>query len=193
MFAEDIAWFFAFATCLPNIIWSLLTIISYLKHKPPGHQSVYDIVAIDVLHVTLVTGCVFCIVPMISLTESFQVHSKEIEWLVMFLTIVFEFSFACNVISIGCGSIVRILCIIDISLVEDNVGEARVGPWLKLVSIIVASFYTGIEIATGDFCSGAPYNFMIKENVPAGKPDTFSLLNQTIYDLLITLIEFQVL
>jgi len=169
MTVEDIVWFLAFGLCLPNVVWSLLTIISYLKHKPPGHQSVYDIVAIDVLYISLLTGCVYCIIPMISLTDVFEIYFKDKSSPVTLLSIIFEFSFACNVTSIGCGSLVRIFCIIDISLVEDSLDDAMVGPWLILVSIIVAMIYICLVAVSGDLNTGIPFNFMSRQNVPAGK------------------------
>jgi hypothetical protein len=57
----DIFWILIFSIVLAVSIWSHGLIISYIEDKPPGRQSIYDVIARDTFRVIRVFGSMYCL------------------------------------------------------------------------------------------------------------------------------------
>ncbi len=57
----DIFWIFIFSIVLAVSIWSHGLIISYIEDKPPGRQSIYDVIARDTFRVIRGFGSMYCL------------------------------------------------------------------------------------------------------------------------------------
>ncbi len=140
---EDFAWIAAFLLlffCLNSINY---LIVSSIKEKPLGQQSVFDIAIKDTFLTSKLFGSYACLICVFARFERFRQLLTEIPILATFLSFAYSFAFICLCVNAGCLCIIRILCIVKLSFVEETVGEFRV----RLISI-TSTLILGITVPT---------------------------------------------
>ncbi len=68
----------------------------------------------------------------------------------------------------GSLAIVRLLCIIDITLVENKIGQFGVRTTAITFVILVSLTVCGALIVTGDIATGAAFNLVTNQSVSLG-------------------------
>ena len=81
---------------------------------------------------------------------------------------IFEFSSSSASFNIGCVCFVRILCMINITFVEETLGENLVRLTLAISTFLVGFVMSGLEIFTGDMTTGVPFNLLTGNQTSTG-------------------------
>ncbi len=119
----NFVWLLAFSFLLVCISILYLIMRNYLSNIPSGSQSLYHNLARNTLSFHQITGTIYCITA-ISSRFDFVSDFLSLNMVVnVSVSILYEFSYITSSISLGCLAIIRLLCLVNISLMEETVGE----------------------------------------------------------------------
>lgn len=165
----DIVWSAAFLllTLIINVIHVYLR--CYIRDKPMGMKSLHDSVFKDTIILTQMCSSTFCLVAVLSRFESVRYMFGQIPLLLTAVCVVYVFAFISVGVNNGCICIVRILCIFNMTFMEEDLGE-RLVRILTVGSTMVASGIACIIFfVNDDINSGTPMSLLTNSSVPTGE------------------------
>ena len=169
MEVEDSCWIFAFVLLFVSLNVINYLIVSSINGKPFGQQSVFDISIKDTLLATKLYGSFACLVCIFVRFASFRQLLSENPILTTILSFFYSFAFICLCVNVGCLCIIRILCIVKLSFVEETVGEFRIrlisSTFTLVLAITVPTFYA----ICGDIYTGYSIALLTMQILPPGK------------------------
>jgi hypothetical protein len=81
---------------------------------------------------------------------------------------VYEFAFSTVCINIALTCLVRILCLINLTFVEESVGENRLRTFLAAATLVGGMGVVTTEIMSGDILAGLSFNLLTGNQTVAG-------------------------
>ena len=172
-------WLIAFSVLLLklNILCSLIT--KYIDDKPLGHQSLYDVVLRDNLNIAKLYGTTYCLLAILSRFNCLTETLGQNLLLGNIACLFYSFTFTATCVNLGCMCIIRTLCLINISWMEENLGEMCIRFTLMFITLIISITACTIQIISGDITTGTIYILLTGQTVPVGKSQTLQNLNLT--------------
>ena len=156
----DIMWISSFITLLISLHLSNKFVVKSLKSKPLGKQTIFDIAIIDT----------FCAMKFYGTVACFMCISARFDWIrnvfiknKILLTIVcstYSFGFTCLCISASCLFIIRIFCILNLTFLEETVGENKVRLISNFFVVLTGMVVTFVFNVTEEVNSGSPVVLM---------------------------------
>ena len=170
----SVIWIFAFSFLLTSlsILYSLIR--RYLDDYPEGSKSIYHVVARITIFIFQTTGSVYCILAIVSkLNYLLDILNSDIIG-PLSVTLLYEFSFFSSCISLGCIILIRLMCLINITFMEETIGEFGIILIHFSTTFICGVVLCGILVLTGDILTVTAHNLMTRNAVPMGNNIPFS-------------------
>lgn len=171
---------FAWLCCFVHILLSL-NVINYLivnsiRDKPLGRQSVFDLASKDTFFALKFNGSVECLLCILARFATFRDILEENPILLTSLCSIYSFAFVCLCINAGFLCIIRILCIVNMTLIEETLGEFRIRLISSVLTLISGLTVASLFVVFGDVNTGSPIALLTMQIVHPGKI-TFKLYN----------------
>ena len=165
-------WLIAFSVLLLllNILYSLIT--KYIDDKPLGHQSLYDVVLRDTLNITKLFGNIYCLLAILSRFQCFtETLGQNLLWSTI-ACLFCSFTLTATCVNLGCMCIIRTICLINISWIEENLSEMCIRFTLMFITLIISIATCTIQLVSGDIRTGTAYILLTGQVVPVGNRQT---------------------
>lgn len=169
MEVTSILWILAFSFLLLFINTFYPEIRHFLANQPPGSKSVYHIVAKNTLLINQVTGTIYCLYSILSRFDCIVDFLNSDMKVCVLISLVYEFAFSTTALSLGAMAMIRLLCLINISLMEETIGEFSIRVLHFGFTIIFSIVSCGVLFASGDILLTPVYNLMTGQANPTGK------------------------
>ena len=168
MEANDIFCLLSFTILLYiiNIVHHL--ICQSIKEKALGCQSIYDCAMHDTFLVMRCYSTFICLIYILSRFELIKEIFIQNNTLLTAVCLCYSFGFTCQCINAGCVCIIRILCLAQMSFMDETVGEFMV----RLISLAI-TFTTGFGATlafflAGESTSGSLFTILTDQVRPSG-------------------------
>ena len=168
----DFIWLCCFVIILVSLNVINYFIVSSIRDKPLGRQSAFDLLSKDTFFALKCNGSVGCLICIFARFDSFRQILSENPILVTCFCSVYSFTFICLCISAGCICIIRILCIVNMNLVEETLGEFRIRLISSVLTVFSGVTVTCIFVIFGDVETGSPIALLTMHVVQPGKNST---------------------
>jgi len=112
---------FSFLLLCISILYPLMR--HYLSNIPSGSQSLYHNLARNTLSFHQMTGTIYCVSVITSRFDFILDFVSSNLVVIVSICIIYEFAYITSSISLGCLAIIRLLCLLNISFMEETVGE----------------------------------------------------------------------
>ena len=168
MEAIDLVWVTAFAFLL--IVLHLLNylIVGSLRCKALGSQSIFDLALQDTFFVVKCYGTMACTFCILGRFVWFRILLTNTEILLIIFCSVYVFGLICLCVNGACICIIQTLCVKNMTLVSETIGECRV----RLISAAVTffcGFFASLTCIIGeDIESGSQITLLTSESLPSG-------------------------
>ncbi len=133
----NFAWILVFLFNLVCINILYPTMRHYISNLSSGSVSVYHIIARKTLISHQMTGTIFCISAITSRFDFASDYLSSNFVVIVSVCTVYEFAFITANISLGCLAIIRLLCLVNISWIEESIGELLTSLIHLAISIII--------------------------------------------------------
>lgn len=165
----NLAWQIAFLVATLSMLGAYKIIIEYICEKPPGLQSLFDPNLKDFLRINRLVATSFCIVAIVSRTESVATKIRENPVALYVVCFVYDFAIVAGGTNAFCICAIRILCLIKMSLLE-SFGEVTLRTFCIMSSFVMAASVGIFQAIKCETISGPGYNLFALEARPSGKP-----------------------
>ena len=165
----DFIWISSFFLLLLSLNVINYLIVSSIRAKPLGKQSLFDLSIRDTFLTTKFYGSFACLVCIFARFASFRQLLAGNPILTTILCSIYSFAFTCICVNAGCLCIVRILCILKMNYIEEKIGEFRVRLISITFTVTVGVTVTSIFFFAGEIKTGTPVALLTMHTVPAGK------------------------
>ena len=165
----NILWLAVFSILLLslNILFAFIT--KYIEDKAPGHQSLYDVVLRDNLNIAKMYGTTYCLLAILSRFQFFREVLNQNFFLANTACLLYSFTFTAVCVNLGCMCIIRTLCLISISWMEENLGEMFIRVTVTFVTLLISITACIAQFISGDLTTGTVYILLTGQTVPVGK------------------------
>ena len=154
----DLFWLLAFVLLFlaSNLILHL--IVTSLKEKPLGCQSIYDVALQDTFFIMKYYGSFICLMQSFTSIPQFRSFFSGNDIVLTLACSIYSFGYTSLCISTGCLCLIRICCLINLSFVEEAVGEYLVRLISAIISVgtafvVVFTLFINEQINSGSFAS----------------------------------------
>jgi len=137
----DIVWVIIFSFILVWIILIHHFMICSIRDKPPGSKTLFDAAIKDTLIVIIFSGSVFCLIDILSRFESVRNLCIKYPGFLTFACVMYFLAFISVAIHNASMCIIKIACIINLTFMEETLGET-------FVRALTASFTLVVSILT---------------------------------------------
>ena len=164
----DTIWLILYSTILCSIIIVHHLLINYIRNKSPGSKSIHDVAFQDTLYSTRFSGLVISLIAILSRFEGARIVFTDYPMTVTYPCALYVFAFVTVCVNAGCFCIVRILCIINFTFMEETISETSVRLISSLVTIssgVTACMLLGYN---DDINSGTAMTMLTHKLVPTG-------------------------
>ena len=168
MNAFDIVWVVIFTVL---VVWSNAIaqgMKRYLRNKPLGSKSLQDGVFKDSISVAQLCVTTFSAVSVMSRFEDVRTLAKDSPYLLTGLCAMYVFAYISVMINHGFQCITRILCIINLSFVEESIGENVTRKFVTVTTVAVSGLACIAFVAVDDINSGTAASLFTNASVPTG-------------------------
>ena len=164
----NILWISAFSLLLFCINILYPSIRHFLSDHPSGSQSVYHVVAKNTLLTHQMTGSIYCLYSILSRFDFIVLFLNSNLKVCILISLIYEFAFSITTLSLGSLSMIRLLCLIDVSLMEETIGEFPIRVFHFGFTVIFSVLSCGVLMVSGDILSTPVYNLMTGQANPIG-------------------------
>ena len=165
---NNIIWLIALVILLIAVNILFNSVIMYIRNKPLGHETIYDVVFTDnlrLIQISISTGICIEILSRFENLRSFPIYNNYIVFVCCLL--VFNAFLSFNVFS-SLVCIVRIICLIKMDFIENSVGEKIVRIIISGITISLCTGSSIIVIEKGEMNSGPFHSLLSGENLQSG-------------------------
>ena len=113
-------------------------------------------------------GSTMCVIFCLSSQDWFCRIIIDIPYGITALCTLHLFAMCSLSVNVSCTCIVRIFCILDISFMEETIGESLIQIFVAILTLISSSAACFMLLISGDMLSGSFFNLLAKKTVPAG-------------------------
>ena len=157
---------FTFLFSTLNLLMFLIR--SYIRNKAPGTQSLYDIVTGDSFLFVHFSGSTFTLIAIFSRFDFVVKLASDSKLFVTVVCSLYCLAFISVCVHSGCLCILRIVCLANLSFVEDVIGENRTRVSITGLSIFLAVAACVAQVLSGDINSGTAFAFLTRKAVTTG-------------------------
>ncbi len=164
--------------CIFSILFFLINFVhycmkNYVRDKPLGSKSLHDIILKDVLIVTQTCGSTLCSVAILSRLEHIRSIIDEYPIILTSLCTIYISAFMSACLIHGCLCIIKILCIINLTFMEERVGETLTRALVIGIVIGINSLACILFGFHDDIKTGTPMSLLRTTSVPTGENNSF--------------------
>ena len=134
----DFVWFLLFTSLFLISTYLIAMIRMFMKYRPLGSQSLYDVMTLDNFGMLQFTSTVFTLSAGISRFESVQSLASESQLFVTLFCCVYHFAYMSICVHGSCLAIIRLICMIRLSFLEETIGESLTRFLLNGISAVAA-------------------------------------------------------
>ncbi len=134
----DTIWFLLFIFLFLISTFLISMIRKFMKYRPLGSQSLYDVMTLDNFGMLQFTSTVFTLSASISRFESVRNFASKSQLFVTLFNCLYLFAYMSICVHGSCLAIIRLVCLIRLSILEETIGEYLTRIILNGISIIVA-------------------------------------------------------
>ncbi len=165
----DLVWVTVFVILL--IVLHLLNylIVSSLRGKALGSQSIVDLVIQDTFFVVKCYGTMACMFCILGRFICFRILLTNTRILLIIFCSVYVFGLICLCVNAGCFCIIRTLCVKNMTLISETIGECRVRMISAMVTFFCGFFASLTCIIGEDIESGSQITLLTSALKPSGK------------------------
>ena len=172
----DLIWVISFALLLILLHFVNFLIVSSFRGKALGSQSPLDLASIDTFFVLKCYGTIVCGMCIMGRFVYFQMLLTNARILLSLCCSLYIFSLICLCVNSGCVCIIRTLCVQNMTLISETIGDCRVR-WISAsISFLCGCFASLICIVGQDVESGSPLTLLTNEVKPSGEHLLFTAL-----------------
>lgn len=165
----DIIWIGIFGFLLIGTIVIHYFMVCCISDKAPGSKTLFDNVLKDMFWFTGSGGSLFCVIDIASRLVWVRDLCKDYPILLIIPCVLYVYAFVSVCIQMGTICIIRILCILNLTFMEETVGETLV----RIVAIGFTFFGTGavciVYIMIDDMFSGTAMTLFTHHILPTGQ------------------------
>jgi hypothetical protein len=168
MDSVDVIWvcIFVFLFVLSNLLVSSLR--GYLKDKPPGSQSLYDVMAFDNFCLSQFSSSVFTLGAAFTRFEYVRDFSAQFPVCITLFSMVNVLAVTLICVHSGFLAIVRLICLIKMAFLEETLGENLIRSFMIGATLASNLAICTLETISGDINTGTPYTLMTTKISNAG-------------------------
>jgi len=164
----DVLWVIIFFSSLTITNFTLHNAKCYIRDKPPGMKSLHDIVFKDMICVVQFAASTICMTSILSRFEIVREVLSENPFLLTVFCSIYICGFTSVCISNSCICIIRILCIIDLTFVEEHLGEPMTRACALLIPFLACTSACIICSIHNDINSGTAMTLFTGRSVATG-------------------------
>ena len=164
----DVFWLFVFLILFVISTFLITSIRCYIRDKPLGSQSLYDVVAFDDFCFFQFSSSVFTLGAAITRFDYVRDFSAQHPVVITLFSMINVLALTSICIHSSFLAIVRLICLIKITFLEETIGENRVRSFMIGSTISSSLIICGLEIMSGDINTGTPYSLMTTKIANAG-------------------------
>ena len=168
---SDIFWVTAFLVLIFAISFLHIHMRCYVRDKPTGMKSLHDTIFKDTISLTQMSGSIFCAVAIMSRFELVRLFFNEFPLLRSAVCALYIFAFVSVGVNHSCICIVRILCIINMTFMEESLGERLTRMLTVGATLVTSGTACLIFFLIQDIDSGTPMSLLTNSSIPTG--DTY--------------------
>ncbi len=165
---NDICWILAFTLLLfiINIVHHL--ICQSIKEKPLGCQSIYDSAMHDTFLVMRCYSTFICSMYILSRFSLLKETFADNDILMTVICSFYSFGFICQCVNVGCVCIIRILCLVQMTFMDETLGEFKVR-FISMTITLTTGFGAALAFfLAGESNSGSLFTIMTDQIRPTG-------------------------
>ena len=151
----------------------------YLNNKPLGSKSLQDGVFKDSISVGQFFVTAFSFISVMSRFEDFRSLVKDSQSLLTGFCALYIFAYISVMINQGLQCITRILCIVNMSFVEESIGENVTQNFVTVTTVVVSGSACIFFYVVGDINTGTAASLFTSTTIPTGKLSLYLLLIST--------------
>jgi hypothetical protein len=165
----DILWVIVFTLLLIVLHFLNYLIVSSLRGKALGSQSIVDLAVEDTFFVVKCYGTMACLFCILGRFDFFPILLTNSRILLIICCSTYVFGLICLCVNAGCICIIRTLCIKNMTLISETIGECRVRMISATVTFICGVFASLTCIIGKDIESGSQITLLTSKLKPSGK------------------------
>ena len=169
----DVFWLAIYVSLLFIINSVLYCMNCYIRDKPL--RSLQDSVFKDTVIITQICGSFFCSVAILSRFEFVRNFLKDNPLVLTCFCTIYIFAFISIGVSHSCVCISRILCIVNLTFMEDSLGENLARAFTVGSTIIISSSACVVFTFYDDINTGTAFSLLTNTSVPTGKLASYSV------------------
>ena len=173
METANILWVIVLILLTVTINILLNSITMYIANKPLGYQTIYDVVFADNLKLAKFSSSVTILVEIFSRFENIGKETK----VALILCSLFFLAFVTICVYTSCVSIVRIICLLNMSFVEERFGDKGIRTALIVFSSIMSIGAFLVVIDKDEMNSGPVYSLL------TGEKSTYGNVSHLFHDI----------
>ena len=168
MDSVSIAWMIIFSVLffIINSVYYLME--SYIRDKPLGSKSLHDAVFKDMLVVTQMCGSTMCSVAVLSRIAFFCQVLQDFPIVLTGFCALYISAFMSACLILGCLGIVKILCIVNLTFMEEIVGETLARILVIGTIVIFDASACALFWFQDDLRTGTAMTLLTNTSVPTG-------------------------
>ena len=163
----DIFWLGIYVSLLFIINSVLYCMNCYIRDKPL--RSLQDSVFKDTVIITQICGSIFCSVAILSRFDFVRNFLKDNPLVLTCFCTIYIFAFISIGVSHSCVCVSRILCIVNLTFMEDSLGENLARAFTVGSTMIVSGSACIVFAFHDDINTGTAFSLLTNTSVPTGK------------------------
>lgn len=153
-------------------------IVSSLKRKALGSQSIVDLVALDTFFILKCYGTLICSMCILGRFAYFQTVLTNSRLLLTIGCSMYMFGLICLSTNAGCTCIIRTLCVQNMTFISETISDFRVRQISALITFSCGFFVSLICIISENVQSGTPLLLLTSELKHPGKRIRFTIFQR---------------
>ncbi len=179
----DIFWLLAFILLFMALNVLVHIIVNSLKDKPLGSQSIYDVALQDTFFVMKCYGSFICLMQGFANITKFRATLVENDIALTLACSIYSFGYTAIGISTGCLCFIRIFCLINLSFVEESIGEYSIRMISTIITVGISCIVVFILFINEETNSGAFASLLTLKPTPSGKTSLYPYPNILVWEL----------
>ena len=179
----DFFWLLAFVLLFLALNVLVHIIVNSLKEKPLGSQSIYDVALQDTFFVMKCYGSFICLMQGFANITKFRATLVENDIALTLACSIYSFGYTAIGISTGCLCFIRIFCLINLSFVEESIGEYSIRMISTIITVGISCIVVFILFINEETNSGAFASLLTLKPTPSGKTSLYPYPNILVWEL----------
>lgn len=165
----DVIWILIFSFLLVSTIVIHYYMICCISDKAPGAKTLFDVAMKDFFWFTCFGGSAFCVIDVVSRFGSIRTLCQDYPSLLIVPCILYVYAFVSVCIQMGSICIIRILCILNLTFMEETLGENLIRTVAIAFTLFWSIFICVLFVVIDDIYSGTAMTLFTHNVLPTGQ------------------------